>query len=297
MNPEHFTLREVVPGVWGAEADLSKASVGNAAIIDAGAGKTIVIDTFMTVVAAEELRAVAERLTGNSVYLAVNSHWHGDHTNGNQVFADVPIVSTRATLDKLIETAPADVDAWQAEIQQQIDALTEAAEAGDESARGRLVVMTAFKDTAGRFELTLPDLLIEDRLVVEGERTVEIVTHGPGHTVSDTVVWMPDEKLLVTGDLCWAGIHPRTQDGFPSEWATYVETLLGLGPKHVIPGHGEPGDASALEPLPAYFRAVEAAIVAVSEGADPSELGAPVGSEDWQGLERFQTGVGILAGT
>jgi glyoxylase-like metal-dependent hydrolase (beta-lactamase superfamily II) len=295
MNPEHFTLHEVVPGVWEAEADFSKPSVGNAAIIDAGGGKTIVVDTFMTVVAAEELRAVAERLTGNSVYLAVNSHWHGDHTTGNQVFADVPIVSTRATLDKLVETAPADVEAWQAEIQQQIDALTAAAEGGDESARGRLVVMTAFRDTAGRFELTLPDLLVEDRLVVEGERTVEIITYGRGHTVSDTVVWLPDDRLVVTGDLCWTGIHPRTQDGFPADWAAYVEQLIGLGPRHVVPGHGEPVDETSLEPLPAYFRAVGDAVEAVRDGADAGELEAPPGSEDWQGLERFQTGVEILA--
>lgn len=295
MTPEHFTLHEVVPGVWEAEADFSKPSVGNAAIIDAGAGKTIVVDTFMTVIAAEELRAVAEALTGNPVHLAVNSHWHGDHTSGNQVFADVPIVSTRATLDKLIETAPDDVNAWQAEIQQSIDALTEAAESGDESAQGRLVVMNAFKDTAGRFSLTVPDLLIEDRLIVEGERTVEIRTHGRGHTVSDTVVWMPDERLVVTGDLCWAGIHPRTQDGFPADWGAYAETLLGLGPKHVIPGHGGPGDASVIEPMPDYFRAVDAAIAAVREGTDAKDLEAPSGSEDWQGIERFRTGVRLLA--
>jgi cyclase len=294
MNPETFNLHEVVPGVWEAEADFAKPSVGNAAIIDLG-GKTIVVDTFMTLVAAEELRTVAEELTGNTVYLAVNSHWHGDHTSGNQVFADVPIVSTRETLDELVATAPDDLDAWQAEIQQSIDSLQEAADGGDESAARRLGVMTAFKETAGRFSLTLPNLLIDSRLVVEGERTVEIITYGRGHTVSDTVVWLPDERLVVTGDLCWNGIHPRTQDGFPADWATYVETLLGLSPKHVIPGHGEPTDASALTPLPAYFQAVEDAIAAVARGTDPAELDAPSGTEDWQGIERFRTGVQLLA--
>ena len=114
--------------------------------------------------------------------------------------------------------------------------------------------------------------------------------------MSDTVVWLPDERVIVTGDLAWNGIHPRTQDGFPSDWASYIETLLEFDPRHVVPGHGEPADASALTPLPTYFRAVEAAVEAVRNGADPDELEAPAGSEDWQGLERFQTGIRILAG-
>lgn len=295
MTPEHFTLHEVVPGVWEAEADFTKASVGNAAIIDAGDGKTIVVDTFMTLAAAEELRAVAEELTGTTVFLAVNSHWHGDHTSGNQVFGDVPIVSTRRTLDELEATSRSDTDAWQAEIQQSIDSLREAAEGGDQQAAARIGVLTHFHDTAGRFELTLPNLLIADRLVVKGERTVEIATHGRGHTVSDTVVWLPDERVVVTGDLCWNGIHPRTQDGFPVEWAGYVETLLGFDPTHVIPGHGIPADASALAPLPAYFRAVADLVTEVRDGTDPASLEPPPGSEDWAGIERFRAGVGLLA--
>jgi len=295
MTPEHFTLHEVVAGVWEAEADMAGTSVGNAAIIDAG-GKTIVVDTFMTDVAAAELRSVAESLTGNTVHLAVNSHWHGDHTSGNQVFADVPIVSTRETLDALIETAPKDIHAWEAEIDASLNALADAVAGGDESAKRRAETLGHFKRFAGNFKLTLPNLLIDGRLTVEGERTVEIVTHGRGHTVSDTIVWLPEERLVITGDLCWNGIHPRTQDGFPADWASYVETVLALDPKHVIPGHGVPSDASALTSLPDYFRTLAELIDQVAAGADPAELEAPAGSEDWAGIERFRTGVRLLAG-
>ena len=296
MTPEHFTLHEVVPGVWEAEADLAGTSVGNAAIVDAG-GKTIVVDTFMTDIAATELRAVAESLTGNPVHLAVNSHWHQDHTNGNQVFADVPIVATDATRAMVRDTARHDLDAWQAEIQTAMDGLQTAANDGDEAARRRLATLTHFHRFAGAYRITLPDLMFDGRLVVEGERTVEIVTHGRGHTVSDTVVWLPDERVLVTGDLCWNGIHPRTQDGFPTEWAGYVETLLALAPAHVIPGHGIPGDATSLEPLPAYFRDVADLVAAAAAGEDPETMDPPSGSESWAGIQRFRTGVSILAGS
>ena len=84
--PEHFSVSEVASGVYACVAGASQAAVGNAAIVDTGA-RTIVVDSFMTTVGAAELRLVAEQLTGRSVFMLVNTHWHGDHTFGNQVFA------------------------------------------------------------------------------------------------------------------------------------------------------------------------------------------------------------------
>ena len=294
MTTEHFTLHEVVTGVWAAEADLAGASVGNAAIIDAG-GKTIIVDTFMTEVAARELRRVSEELTGNQVYLAVNSHWHADHTSGNQVFADVPIVSTRETMERLLEEmTPKGLAAWQAEIETSIASLQDSADGGGKAAK-QLEQLHHFKNSADIFELTLPDLLIDGQLVVEGERRVEIETRGKGHTVSDTMIWLPEERLVITGDLCWNGIHPRMHDGFPGAWAEYVEALLALEPQHVIPGHGKPGDAGALRDLPEYFRTVEILIDEVRAGTDPTGIPAPAVSANWDGLGRLHDGLQVLA--
>ena len=295
MDPEHFTLSEVVAGVWTAEADLMGASVGNAAIIDAG-GKTIIVDTFMTHVAAVELRRTAEELTVNRVYLAVNSHWHDDHTGGNQVFADVPIVSTTTTMEMVLENAADDIDAWHSEIDESLRRLEAAAEEGDATAARRLTGMRHYRTSADSFSLTLPNLLNDGRLVIEGERRVEIETRGKGHTVSDTFVWLPSERTLISGDLCWNGIHPRMHDGFPAAWADYVDGLLAMDPLHVIPGHGAPGDSDALRDLPEYFRTVETLIDEVRSGTDPTSIPAPGASEDWNGLERFQDGLRTLAG-
>lgn len=77
--PDHFSVSEVASGVYACVAGASQAAVGNAAIVDTGA-KTIVVDSFMTTVGAAELRQVAEQLTGRSVFMLVNTHWHGDHT-------------------------------------------------------------------------------------------------------------------------------------------------------------------------------------------------------------------------
>jgi glyoxylase-like metal-dependent hydrolase (beta-lactamase superfamily II) len=292
--PEHFTLHEVAGGIWSTETDFNGIAVGNAAIIDAGAGKTIVVDTFMSDVAAQELRSVAEALTGNKVFLAVNSHWHGDHTSGNQVFGDVPIVSTRLTMEQLLATAPGDIDAWQAEIDQTIAHLATTAD-DDPIAAKRLASHRTFRDFASRFKLTLPDLLIEDRIVIEGERAVEIATLGRGHTVSDVFVWVPDAAAVVTGDLCWNGVHPRMNDGFPLDWATYVESLMALEPKHVIPGHGAPTTAAGLTDLPDYFRTVATLVDDVRAGTPATELPPPGTSSEWADLQRFHASLEVLA--
>lgn len=293
MTPEHFTLAEVTDGVWAAVADLTGIAIGNAAIIDAG-GRTIVVDTFMSDVAAAELRRTAEALTGNAVFLAVNSHWHGDHTHGNQVFADIPIVSTRATLEEIATAAPSDVGAWQAEIDATIAHL-EATAPTDPVAARRLESQRVFRGFAERFSLTLPDLLIERHLAIQGERSVEITTLGRGHTVSDVIVWLPDERVLVTGDLCWSRIHPRMHDGFPADWAGYIDQLIELDPVHVIPGHGMPTDVEALAALPEYFRAVDGLVGEVRAGTDATSLPAPEGSEEWADLARFHASLQALA--
>src|SRR4051812_36311615 len=94
---EHFTLQAVAEGVWAAIARLDGgAAVGNTAIVDLG-DRTLVFDTCWTPTAARDLRAAAETLTGRSVTYTINSHRHGDHVLGNQVFADTVLVATERT--------------------------------------------------------------------------------------------------------------------------------------------------------------------------------------------------------
>jgi glyoxylase-like metal-dependent hydrolase (beta-lactamase superfamily II) len=295
VTPEHFTLHEVAGGVWAAQADFAGAAIGNAAIIDTGT-HTIVVDTFMTDVAAQELREVAEGLTGRNVFLAVNSHWHGDHTNGNQVFSDVPIVATAATVEWMERTAPTDRGEWRRDVEQMLESFEEQAAAGDVAAQRRIGVGHIYLDFVENYRCTLPTLLIDDRLVVDGERTVEVLTYGRGHTVSDVFVWVPDERLVVAGDLVWNGLHPRMNDGFPEDWAGYVERLEGLDPVRIVPGHGPPAGREVLNGLPSYFRAIGDLVDEVRSGADPESIDPPASSEDWADRARFHRSLEALAG-
>lgn len=296
--PEHFTLDRVAEGVFACVAGPSGAAVGNAAIVDCG-GKVVVVDTFNTATAAGELRAVVEETTGRSAFLVVNSHWHSDHHWGNQVFGDTPIVGTPRMVELMVGNAPDDLDAYAAEIDGYIETFRARLESDDEAERAlaqrRIDTLGHLRECIPDFELMLPDLQIEDRLVVEGERRVEVISAGRGHTESDLFVWVPDAKAVVAADLAWNRLHPRTQDGFPSEWAESLEVIGALAPNHIVPGHGRAGDRGLLEEMASYMRALPEAVAAVGKGADPATVAPPPGTEGWEGIERFRDGLRQLA--
>ncbi|OFW65910.1 MAG: hypothetical protein A2Z12_07980 [Actinobacteria bacterium RBG_16_68_21] len=296
---EHFTVAEVAPGVHAAIAGTTGAAVGNATIIDTGR-QTVVVDTFQTAQAAEDLRTAAGELTGRSAFLVVNTHWHSDHTQGNQAFGEAPIVSTRATLDLMVANAPTDLGAYEVEIDGYLASLTAQLESNDEAAqetiRRRIAGVEQIKLAAPGFRLTLPTVLFDDRLVITGDRTLEVLTYGGGHTDSDVFVWIPGDRLLVAGDLCWTRIHPRVVDGHPKKWAEILEGINLLSPAVVIPGHGKVAGPEVPAELAPYFRHVAAMVDDVRTGADPASLPLPEGSERWDGPERLRVGLEELAG-
>lgn len=300
--PSMFLLQEAGPGIHAAIAPrVGGPAISNAAIVDLG-DKTIVVDSFMTIAAADELRETARALTGRDVLLVVSTHFHRDHVGGNSAFADLPIVSTRVTLDLMAADSAADAAAYGAEIDATLAAARSAVEQADSAeaaaaAADLLAMAEAMDATRDRYRLTLPDLLIGDRLVIEGsERSAEIVSPGRGHTASDVFVHVADAGVVVAGDLVWEGTHPKLDDGHPSDWAGSVDTLAGCSPRAVVPGHGPVAGAASLEHMAAYLRAVDGMVAAARSGdLDPADAPAPAGSEAWGGIERLRRGIAALA--
>lgn len=301
----HFTLAEAAPGVYAALAGDTGACIGNAAIIDLG-DRTLVFDTFQTVVAAADLRRAALALTGRSAALSVISHWHSDHTGGAQVFDDAPILATARTCELIAGEDPGDLDAYTAEIDAWLDRmrlLRDTAKTGHQRARAEnnLKVAGLLKDEAPGFRFTVPAPLDGDGMTFEGsERTVEVVSYGGGHTESDLFAHVPDADLVVAGDLLWVRNHPRVDDGDPVAWAEILERIDGLGVRSVIPGHGGIGGKADLDYLAGYLRTMADLVDdALTAGLDTEALGAipaPGGSEDWDGTARFYGSLTSLTG-
>ena len=138
-------------------------------------------------------------------------------------------------------------------------------------------------------EFVYPDLLLDDRMEFErGERTVVVSWLGRGNTDGDVVVWLPEEKVLITGDMLVAPI-PFAFDSPMRDWIGTLGKLAGLGAETIVPGHGPvQRDARHLERVSRLLEATIAAVEkAKADGVAYADLGDSV---DLSELERLFTG-------
>jgi glyoxylase-like metal-dependent hydrolase (beta-lactamase superfamily II) len=89
-------------------------------------------------------------------------------------------------------------------------------------------------------EVILPDITLQDRLILNhGKRTIEILFLGRGHTSGDIVVHLPQERVVIAGDLVvWPVPYVGSPQSHPGDWSATLEKLIALKPRAIVPGHG-----------------------------------------------------------
>jgi glyoxylase-like metal-dependent hydrolase (beta-lactamase superfamily II) len=176
----------------------------------------VVIDTSIAPSLAQGYRRQIEQAFGRSdfTYL-INTHYHYDHTNGNQVFSEVPIIGHElclagmrrfaSRLDSFLTTQKARIPGWERRLAS-LDPDSEQA-VGLRDTMSHWRHMARDLETPGVFVPTLPSITFADRLTLDlGDVTLRLVYFGKGgHTGDDLLVHVPEEKLLFTGDLFWSG--------------------------------------------------------------------------------------------
>ncbi|MEJ2190678.1 MAG: MBL fold metallo-hydrolase [Acidobacteriota bacterium] len=106
----------------------------------------------------------------------------------------------------------------------------------------------------GGNDVVLPTRTFVGRLELHvGDRRVELMELGPAHTLGDTVVYLPDERILFTGDLLFKDAHPLIWQGPVSNWLRACDTLLALEVDTVVPGHGPITDLSGIRETREYL--------------------------------------------
>ncbi len=208
---------EVAPGVLVrryAELDLSVGLV-------IGEDAALVVDTRSDPDQGAELRAAVGEIT-HLPHSVVLTHAHFDHCLGTAAFLPAPVWAHPRCRDDLAGGGAA----------QHAEALAWARE--HDPAREPVLVRPAVPDhtVRGRTEIDL------------GGRRVLLTHPGPGHTDHDMVVFSPDTGVLFAGDLVEQGADPDFTDAYPMDWPAALNTLLRLGPRIVVPGHGDPVDAT-----------------------------------------------------
>lgn len=233
----------------------------------------LVVDSHVTPNAGMALLQSIRAVSDKPVRYLVNTHYHFDHAHGNQVFPpEVEIIGHRYSREKLsgalgnvleestfisfTEGVPGQIENLRAQIAQ----TTDAAQRADLEAR--LAIQQAHLDSLGEIEPTPPNITIEHAMSIfqavrGGGREIQIVHLGRGHTGGDVVVFLPEEKVVFTGDLM-VPFLPYMGDAHVDEWPDALEALKALDFDTLLPGHGpilegEQGKAR-IETLQAYMR-------------------------------------------
>ena len=230
--PDHIELpppriEEVSDGVFAYVQLDGSWGLNNTGFIVGSAGVTA-IDTCFTERRSRAFRDAIRSVSGLPVRTLVNTHHHGDHTHGNFVFrGEAMIVGHELCRKEVIETGLG----------------TKALFSGVDW--GELEVEPPFVTFGERLTLFVDDL------------TVELIYVGPAHTTNDVIVWLPERRVLFTGDVIFHGGTPFALMGSIAGWLGALERLGALDAERLVPGHGEICGPSAIDDVGDYLRFVQ----------------------------------------
>ncbi len=195
----------------------------NAGLIHTPEGM-ILIDTTSSPADARRLFEVMGANLGE-VRLVINTHFHSDHTWGNQVFT-CPILAHRLCWERMganlhNEWSQAELDAYVADLER------------TDSKRAE-----AIRHMLKEFQVTLPSQVFDERFEgALGGLKYEVI-HLGGHTPDLSVVWLPESRVLFASDLIFQGRYPYIFDADILAWINQLNRLLDFNAEVIIPGHG-----------------------------------------------------------
>src|SRR3989442_10648970 len=255
---DDFQIVKVADGVYAAIAKSGGLASGNAGFVIGNDG-VLIFDTFLTPAAIEELISEIQSLTKLPIKYAVNSHYHLDHTGGNQVLVErgVPILAHdnvmiwQTTKNKRLLPAPEELQKRKADAANQLYETPE----DQKDKRAQLERQIRRYDAMMSIKLTNPTKTFSSgtlRLKL-GKREVILATL-PGHTGGDVFAYVPDAKVVFTGDLGWSKTLPNLVDATVNDWIPTLDKMLAQYPTaKFVPGHGNVGEAADIKAFRDYL--------------------------------------------
>lgn len=207
---------EIADRVWVARDEWLDLNV----TLVAGSAGLVVVDTHASAAAGRRVRDEVARVSAQPLLAAVNTHEHFDHTFGNAEFADVPVHAHEIAAANTVEAGER--------------AMTSFAADRDDPHRDEVLATTVVPATKTFSSARVLDL---------GDRRIELIHPGRGHTAGDVVVRVddPGTDVLVAGDLVEESGPPAYgPDCHPMDWPLTLDLVLSLVTPGtlVVPGHG-----------------------------------------------------------
>jgi cyclase len=174
--------------------------------------------------------------------MLVNTHANGDHCYGNQLVADAEIIASVRTAEEMVTgVSPA-----------QMAALVKHADQ-----LGQIGEFARYAFGSFDFEnitVTPPDKTFEGELTLKvGDKMVHLIEVGPAHTQGDTLVHIPADRIVFTGDILFIGGHPIIWAGPTSNWLRACDRILAMDVETIVPGHGPITDKKGVAEIKGYF--------------------------------------------
>src|SRR5215831_7756411 len=259
-----YKFEKIADGVYYATATGSMVTGSNNVLI-VGDRDVLVVDTGTSPAAARAFVEDAKRITTKPIRYVVNTHFHYDHTDGNQVYAGKADIIAHDYVKQAIQTldvlhrepyktsqltnVPNRIESLKKQIADAKDPTTKA------NLERQLRVAEAGWEELKEIKPTPPNVTYSRRKVLNlGGREVQLLFLGRGHTNGDTVVYLPKEKIVCTGDLMESQIAYMGDAQF-DEWIKTLDALKRLDFETDLPGHGAPfKDKGLITAFQGYLR-------------------------------------------
>jgi len=244
-----YKFEAVAPGVYYATSTGAMATGSNNVAI-VGDRDVLVVDTGTSPAAARAFIDDLKLVTTKPVRYVVNTHFHYDHTDGNQVYAgkadiiaheyvkhaigDLDVLHREPYQTSQLTNVPARIETLKRRIAGETNAAQKA------TLERQLTVAQQGWEDLKEIRPTPPNVTYSKKKVLDlGKKEVQLLFLGRGHTDGDTVVYLPKEKIVATGDLMESTIAYMGDAQF-DEWVATLEALKKVDFNLDLPGHGTP---------------------------------------------------------
>lgn len=258
-------LKEISAGVWAYIQPDGGWMVNNMGLISGANGLTSV-DVTSTEQRTEDYLGSIKAVSPRPVRRVLLTHAHPDHCNGLSLLPEAEIVAHHSVAEDL--SRPHSVAAH---------------------------IFTPFHQ--GNVAPRIPTMTFGATLTLDtGDHRVEVIhPQRSAHTRGDAYVWLPDSRVLFTGDLVFNGGTPFALSGSPSGWLETLDEMAALKPRVVVPGHGAVGGPELFEPVVDYLEFLwNAAVAARDRGLTPLEAARQIDLGKFSALPERERIVGNL---
>ena len=263
FSPEETTITELAPGVFFRKCQTQPNILGcNQGWFEFNDFVLVIDANFPN--QAEEVTRLIKKQTNKPIRYVFDTHYHGDHADGNMIYA-----AQGAT-------------AIASENSQQL--FNTKGIAGFEKSQ------TDKPEEYGSLKYQKPSLLFPRKMVIDdGTQRVELIHFGHAHTAGDAVAWLPNHKILFSGDAIVNGAFNYTGDSNTESWIGVLTEIQKMPIQTVAPGHGEASDNSLIALQKRYFVELREYIQqAIDAGKSLEEIKAEIELpfyKEWTGVD------------